>query len=187
MNIGSEQNDADARLVALLATLKQDVTPEAGFEDRFLYDFHERVARETVCCPAHRRLWEHLLQYLCNFGMRRLAYGASTLSVCAVAVGYFTYPTDVPAPVAKVQAKVSNQLECSMANLVPGLARDYNDCTYIKIAKEPLAYDKDNVLVLQDSSAGVYREVNNHYTSSVCPEKSAMSDASFPSASLMLR
>ena len=187
MNTGSTQNESEARLLALLATLKQEVTPEAGFEDRFLYDFHERVARETVCCPAHKRFIEHLMQFLGNFGMRRWAYGASTLSVCALAVGYFTYPEDVPAPVARVQAKVSNHLECSLANLTPGLARDYNGCTYVSIEKAPLAYDKDNVLVLQDSDSGVSREINNHYTSSVYTEKSAMSDASFPSALLMFR
>lgn len=188
MDTGSTQNDADARLLALLATLKQDVTPEAGFEERFLYDFHERVARETVCCPAHKRLLEHLMQFLGNFGMRRWAYGASTLSVCALAVGYFTYPAaEVPASVAHVQAKVTSHLECSLANLTPGLARDYNACTYVSIEKEPSVYDKDNILVLQDSKAGVLREVNNHYTSSVYSERSAMSDASFPSASLMLR
>lgn len=188
MNTGSTQNEADARLLALLATLKQDVTPEAGFEERFLYDFHERVARETVCCPAHKRLWEHLMQFLGNFGMRRWAYGASTLSVCAMAVGYFTYPTEeMPAPVAHVQAKVSNHLECSLASLSPGLARDYNGCTYVSVEKAPLPYDKDNVLVIQDSRAGVLREINNHYTSSVYTERSAMSDASFPSASLILR
>ena len=83
----------EAQLLALLASLKVEATPEANFEERFLYDFHDRIARETVCCPAHQRVWEHLMQFLHNFGKRKLVFGASTLGVGALTMGYMIVPS----------------------------------------------------------------------------------------------
>ena len=84
---------AEDDLVALLASLRVEPTPEADFEERFLYDFHDRVAREMVCCSARRRVWEHVVQLLTNFGRRRLVYGSSTLGVGVLAMGgYMVVP-----------------------------------------------------------------------------------------------
>ena len=83
---------SEEQLVALLATLRVEPVKEADFEGRFLCEFHERVAREAVCCPARRHLLAHLMQMLSNFGRGRLAFGASTLCLGVVAVGYAMYP-----------------------------------------------------------------------------------------------
>lgn len=74
----------DEELVILLRALRVEAVPEAHFEERFLYEFHERLAHEAVCRPARVLLWEHLLQMLSNFGRRRLLWSASSLSVGAL-------------------------------------------------------------------------------------------------------
>ena len=43
---------SEEEIIALLGSLKKEPTPEADFEERFLCDFHELVAREVVCTPA---------------------------------------------------------------------------------------------------------------------------------------
>ena len=47
--------ETEEQLVALLATLRVEPVEEADFESRFLSEFHDRVAREAVCCPARTR------------------------------------------------------------------------------------------------------------------------------------
>lgn len=119
--------DAEERLLMLLASMKEEATPEAAFEERFVYDFHERIARETVCCPAHRRMWEHVLQILSNFGLRRLAYGASTLGIGALAVGYVAMPGD--AEPTGAMAVAHQRFEHTVSALAPALKRDAETCT----------------------------------------------------------
>ncbi|MGN0820276.1 MAG: hypothetical protein ACI4OX_00635 [Akkermansia sp.] len=89
---GSTEKLTEEDIIALLATLKQEPTPEANFEERFLCDFHDMVAREVVCTPARHRVWQHLLQLFTGMGRRKLAFGASTLSVGALALGVFAIP-----------------------------------------------------------------------------------------------
>lgn len=79
-------------IIALLGSLKKEPTPEADFEERFLCDFHELIAREAVCTPARTRVWEHLVQLFTGSRHRKWAYGASTLSVGALALGFFAIP-----------------------------------------------------------------------------------------------
>lgn len=79
-------------IIALLGSLKKEPTPEADFEERFLCDFHELIAREAVCTPARTRVWEHLVQLFTGSRRRKWAYGASTLSVGALALGFFAIP-----------------------------------------------------------------------------------------------
>ena len=67
-NIHTQGPDSEEQLVAMLATLRVTATEEADFESRFLCEFHERVAREAVCCPARRHLFAHLLQMMDNLG-----------------------------------------------------------------------------------------------------------------------
>lgn len=83
------QKPDDAEITLLLRTLRIEVSHEANFEERFMYDFRERLAREAVCRPARLLLWEHLLHLLTNVGRRRIwwssASAAALLCVCAVA------------------------------------------------------------------------------------------------------
>ena len=119
----------EVQLLALLATLKAEATPEANFEERFLYDFHDRIVRETVCCPAHRRVWEHLLQILTNFGKKRLVWGASTLGVGVLAMGIMIDPSSDDISDARVQ--VAKRFDDTVSSLVPGLSRDCDGCTSV--------------------------------------------------------
>lgn len=71
----------------LLRSLRIEATPEAHFEERFVYDFRERLIREAACRPARALLWEHLLQLINNLGGRRLAWSLSSFSVGAICMG----------------------------------------------------------------------------------------------------
>lgn len=108
-------------LVALLATLRKEATPEANFEERFLYDFHERVAREAVCRPARTLLWEHIRQFLSNLGRRKLAYSASTLGAGVLALGLYSLQDDSDSAAHKVAAArgavLVNQMEDALEDL----------------------------------------------------------------------
>ena len=122
----------EAQLLTLLASLKVEATPEANFEERFLYDFHERVVRETVCCPAHRRVWEHLMQILHNFGKRKLVFGASTLGVGALTMGYMVVPSSTDES-TNPRVLVAKRFDDAVSALVPGLTKDCGVCTSIRI------------------------------------------------------
>ncbi len=124
---------SDTELLALLSSLKVEATPEADFESRFLYDFHERIARESVCRPARRLLWEHLLQYLSNFGRRRLAYGASTLGVGALAIGFFTWPDEAGTPAAVAAHVPTSGIERSLSTILSSSSREVDACTTITV------------------------------------------------------
>ncbi len=137
-----EKNDtgtggiSETELVALLASLKVEPAPEADFEGRFLCDLRERLARESVCCPARRLLWDHVVQMLANFGPRKLAYGASTLGLGALAVGFFAFPGQPAASVAAAAKSPLSRLEHSMASLRPNSGRDAEACTTIRIGEQ---------------------------------------------------
>lgn len=157
---------SDAQLTELLATLRVVQTREADFEERFLYDFHELVAREAVCCPARHRLFEHLMQMLANFGRRRLTYGASSLGIGLLAVGgYFMMPGEN----SSAAAAVANRMDSSLASLAPGLARDYDDCTHVKVEQKTDPMDRDQVLVVRGNA---FPSAQNTYTSTSFREDS---------------
>ena len=154
--------DAETRLVAVLASLRVSQTPEVGFEERFLYDFHERIARETVCCPARHRLFEHLLQMLENFGRRRLAYGASTLGVGVLAVGgYMAIPSQ---EVSGKSSAVMSRFDSGVAAMAPALSRDLDGCINIRVETNADPLDKEAVLVVREPRLPV---MYNAYTSSM--------------------
>ncbi len=152
MDSRTKNTIGDEQLLILLASLKVEETPEANFEERFLYDFHNRVARETVCCPAHLRAWEHVLQYLTNFGKKRLLFGASTLGVGALAMGIMIVPSSDDCSNARVQ--VAKRFDDTVSSLVPGLARDCDGCTSVRISSD---FDGEN-------HSGVLGAVGTAYT-----------------------
>lgn len=86
-NKTSHKEADDEEIVVLLRSLRVEATPEAYFEERFLYEFHERLAHEVVNRPARTLLWEHLQQVLSNIGRRRLIWGASSVSFGALCLG----------------------------------------------------------------------------------------------------
>lgn len=169
MRTPSDRVENEAQLLNLLAELRVSATPEADFEERFLYDFHERVAREAVCCPAHRRLFEHLAQILENFGMPKLAFGASSLGVAALAVGLVTFPGEESQP-STVAGVALHRLESNLTSLTPGMAREVNDCISIRVAEKASPFAHESVLV---SSSQPYAASTNAYTSSSAQEMSA--------------
>lgn len=173
----SDSTANDEQLAQLLVSLRVTATPEADFEERFLYDFHERIARETVCCPARYRLLEHLQQMLLNFGPRRLAYGASSLGLGVLAFGFMAIPGEESHPT--VAGVALSRLDSGISMLTPGLARDYDSCTSIRVEKKAAPYDRERVLVARESS---YPESSNAYTSSTVGEESLWESAMKASA-----
>lgn len=166
MRKASDSAATEEQLTQLLATLRVEITPETGFEERFLYDFHERVAQAAVVRPARYQLWEHLMQALTNFGGRRLAYGASSLGIGAFAVAFFALPQDGPR--SAVAAAALNRLDNSITTLTPGLSHDFDSCTSIRVEKAKKPYAHESSLVV---SAGRRAEDVNIYTSSVSAEQ----------------
>ncbi len=137
---------SEAELVGLLASLKVDPAPEADFEGRFLLELRDRLARESVCCPARRLLWAHIVQAFANFGPRKLAYGASTLGLGALAVGFFALPDEPAAAGVAVVRKPLSRLESSLSSLRPSNATDTAACTTIRICpQKPVPYTDSNL------------------------------------------
>ncbi len=125
---------SEAELVSLMASLKVEPTPEANFEERFLYDLRERLARESVCCPARRLLWDHVLQLLANFGPRKLAYAASTMGLGALAVGFFALPGEESASGIAASKNPLSRLESSLSSLRPNSGTEA--CTTIRVCAQ---------------------------------------------------
>lgn len=167
MRKGSDSTANEEQLMQLLASLRVTETPEAGFEERFLYDFHERVAQAAVVRPARYQLWEHLMQALTNFGGRRLAYGASSLGIGAFAVAFFALPQE--GPQSAVASAALNRFDSSITSLTPGLSRDFDNCTSIRVEKVKNPFAHESVLVANEGSRAATDGVNI-YTSSVSAE-----------------
>lgn len=86
--------EPETNLRELLSLLKVESQPEANFEERFLYNYKERLAQESVCKPAHSLLWERLTTFL---GTRRsLTYG-TTSTAGALALAVIVWPGGDPA------------------------------------------------------------------------------------------
>lgn len=134
--------EAEAELVQLLASLRVEATPEASFEERFLYDLHEKVAREAVCRPARALLWEHLLQLFTNFGPRKLAYGASTLGIGALTIGLFSWQEPTPVMAVSGPVVIPSRLETSLTNLKPGSAREFTCISVRQEERKALTNDR---------------------------------------------
>ena len=156
--------ESEEQLIALLATLRVEPVEELDFESRFLSEFHERVAREAVCCPARRHLLAHLHQMVENFGRGRLAFGASALGLAAVAVCFAMYPADngvvgTAATVAKVEPQPAPLL-------IPALSNDLADCTSIRVHTANSPLDVQGVMITRGQHSTII-EVPNVYVAPV--------------------
>ncbi len=143
---------SDAQMVALLATLRVEPTPEADFETRFLTEFHERVAREAVCCPARRHLLAHLLQMLENVGRGRFAVGASVLGVGVVAACYSLFPASPSA--METNAAVAHEKQMSPL-MIPALSHDLIDCTTVRVMPKQSVFEMGGITVIRGETATV--------------------------------
>ena len=112
--IGTDLSEED--IVSLLLALRQEPHPEANFEDRFVHDFRERVARYAVTRPARKVLWEHILLRLTNIGKIKWACGATTLGVGVLAAGFFSWPTDDTAEQKRMTPTIGSARVVSHAN-----------------------------------------------------------------------
>lgn len=168
MRKGSDNTVKEEQLMQLFASLRVTETPEAGFEDRFLYDFHERVAQAAVVRPARYQLWEHLMQALTNFGGRRLAYGASSLGIGVFALAFFALPGGEPS--GSVASAALSRFDSTLTSLTPGLSRDFDSCTSICVEKQKNPFAHESAIV---AVAGTPRADANEYTSSTSSEKGA--------------
>ncbi len=145
---------SESELVGLLASLKVEPAPETDFEGRFLYDLRERLARESVCCPARRLLWDHILQLFSGFGSRKLAYGASTLGLGALAVSLFALPGEPASSDVAVKTSPLSRLENSLAALRSNCGHEAaQTCTTIRICEQKKAPYTDASLASGSFSA----------------------------------
>lgn len=150
---------SEDQLVAMLTMLRVEPAKEADFEGRFLCEFHERVAREAVCCPARRHLFAHLMQMLSNFGRGRLAFGASSLCLGVIAVGYAMYP----AGKAGVETAATVAVERNAAPLlIPALSNDLAECTTIRVEPARSTFEVGGVTITRGQYSTVI-EVPNEY------------------------
>ncbi|MDO4221918.1 MAG: hypothetical protein Q4C88_07350 [Akkermansia sp.] len=162
-NIADENQEA--RLVAVLASMKVQITPEADFEERFLYHFHERVTQEIVCTPAHRRALDHILQAFQNFGMRKIAYGSSALGVGALALGFFSVQDSQENGLASNHRQ--NRFETSLASLAPSLRSDMDSCTCVRVFSAGRVNAEEDAFMAQggpDESNGYTSSMNKGWT-----------------------
>ena len=114
----------------LLSTLRVEVTPEAHFEERFLYDFRERLAKEAVCRSARSLFWEHVVMAFDNFGGRKWAFGATSFGLGALLIGALAWNQPMSVPTGAV---VVCELEKSAASLRPGSSQGVV-CTSVRHA-----------------------------------------------------
>lgn len=144
--------ESEEQLIALLATLKVEPSEEADFESRFLCEFHERVAREAVCCPARRHLLSHLMQLVDNLGRGRLAFGASALGLGVLAVCFASYPSSQ----LSVETAASVAPERKIAPLVlPVLSNDLEACTSIRVESARASSEMGGITVTHGQYATV--------------------------------
>lgn len=140
----------EVELVALIAELRLEQTPEANFEERFVCDLRERIVRDAACCPARFRLFEHLCLF---FRRHLLSSGASALGVGALAVGCFSvWPSEERTPTkATASSVVTSGYEESLAGLAPSSVSEVEQCTSIRVGPSASPfYGDDAVMVLGD-------------------------------------
>jgi hypothetical protein len=152
-------SESEENLVALLATLKVEAVEEADFEGRFLCDFHDRVAREMVCCPARRRLLAHLLQMVDNFGRGRIAFGASALGLGVLAICFASYPAEQSA--VGTTANVSSGVERQAAPLhFPAMSSDLAECTTVRVHPSASVLEVGGVTIMRGQHSTIIEVPN---------------------------
>lgn len=179
---------SETDLVVLLATLRKEATPEANFEERFLYDFHERIAREAVCRPARTLLWEHIRQFLSNLGGRKLAYSASTLGAGVLALGLYSMQGDPDSSAHKVAVARGTALAAQMGQPLDELEyADAQGFDAISVGKEePKSFTRNRLSVARNNAHFVSHhqpESDVLYVSSSSPVNMGLPsgmDAAFP-------
>lgn len=151
----------EEQLLALLATLRVEQTPEADFEGRFLCEFHERVAREAVCCPARRHLLAHVLQMLENIGRGRFAFGASALGIGLVVLCFTLLPADrvgMETTATVAQEKVVAPL------MLPALSNDLVEYTTVRVLPGPSVFEVGGMTVTKGEHATIIEVPHNYIT-----------------------
>jgi hypothetical protein len=128
--------EEEEKIIKLLSSLRVEPAPEADFEGRFLAEFKNRMARDSVIKPARALLWEHIRQFIDNVGgVRRWAMVSTSLvAVLLVAVGLVNIQSEgVPKAVASVNSSVAE-------HPVPMLGRkcDYSAAVVAEITCESL-------------------------------------------------
>lgn len=171
--------ESEEQLVALLATLRVEPAEELDFESRFLCEFHDRVAREAVCCPARRHLLAHLLQLVENIGRGRLAFGASVMGGIAVVLGFAMYPAENG--VVGTAATVAMPETQSVPLQIPALSNDLADCTTIRVQASNSPFDVPGVMITRGQHSTII-EVPNVYV--VPPAQRAGSYVPLPAPSV---
>lgn len=152
--------ESEEQLVTLLATLKVERVEEADFEGRFLEEFHERVAREAVCCPARRHLFSHIAQLLDNFGRGRLAFGVSSLGLGIVAVAFALYPAEKGAVDTAASVAADRKLPLMQ---MPALSNDLPEYTSVRVIQDFAPADGNSIMITRAQNATII-QIPNAYT-----------------------
>ncbi len=153
----SEQDDERRELLILLRSLRIETTPEACFEERFLYDFRERVIRETACRSMRSLLWEQLVMLMERLGIRRLALGASTFSLGALCAGIWIWQQNgLSSPV--LASASSCALEESARSLRPGDAQGVVGTTVQRVSPRRRSSSFFTALAEEDDAASLTDE-----------------------------
>ncbi len=164
--------NSEEQLVSLLATLKVERVEEADFEGRFLEEFHDRVARETVCCPARRHLLSHVVQLLDNFGRGRLALGVSTLGLGIVAVAFSLYPAENGAVDTVASVAADRKLPLMQ---MPALSNDLPEYTSVQVIQDAASIDGSSIMITRAQNATII-QIPDTYT---MPQRQADSYGNF--------
>lgn len=149
--------ESEEQLVTLLASLKVERVEEADFEGRFLEEFHDRVAREAVCCPARRHLLSHVAQLLCNFGRGRLAFGASALGLGVVAVAFSLYPAETGTVDTAASVVADRKLPFMQ---MPALSNDLPEYTSVRVVQDSGAGDTNSIMITRGQHATIIQIPN---------------------------
>lgn len=128
----NQQETEHEELIVLLRSLRIEATPEAHFEERFIYDFRERLAHEAVSRSARSLMWEHILHLLNNLGGRRLAWSLSSFGVGALCMGVLFW--QYGGTNKRALASQGWELGGSASSLRPGASQDVV-CTSVSHSK----------------------------------------------------
>lgn len=151
--------ESEEQLVSLLSTLKVEQVEESDFEGRFLEEFHDRVARETVCCPARRHLFSHIAQLLDNIGRGRLVFGVSTLGLGVVAFAFTFFPAEKGAVDTAASVAVDRRMPLMQ---IPALSNDLPEYTTVRVIQEPAASDHSSIMITRAQHATIIQIPSTH-------------------------
>ena len=126
----------------MLSGLKIDASPEADFEARFLHDFRERVAADAVTKSARSLLWDHIKMMFSNMGKQKLAFGATSLCACGLAIGLLTWPSyEAPTTYGNVENTGSAAVKVEAEPAAPAVKDNGKDELFKQPFVEPVHGD----------------------------------------------